>query len=62
MISADRLHVCASYRGRRGIFRLTEEGVKQTVSGQGIVGLTFTPDNNLVVATGNSVYSIPDVS
>ena len=60
--SADRLHVCASYRGRRGIFRLTEEGVKQTVSGQGIVGLTFTPDNNLVVATGNSVYSIPDVS
>lgn len=60
--SALRLHVCASYRGQRGIFRLTEAGVEQAVSGQGIVGLAFTPDNSLVVATGSSVYSIPDLN
>ena len=59
--SADRLHVCASYRGQRGIFRLTDSGVEQTVSGQGIVGLAFAPDDSLVVATGNSVYRIPNM-
>ena len=59
--SSRRLHVCASYRGQRGIFRLTDSGVEQTVSGQGIVGLAFAPDDSLVVATGNSVYRIPDM-
>lgn len=59
--SAWRLHVCASYRGQRGIFRLTDSGVEQAVSGQGIVGLAFAPDNSLVVATANSVYRIPDM-
>ncbi len=58
--SAYRLHVCASYRGQRGIFRFTDSGVEQAVSGEGIVGLAFAPDGSLVVATGSSVYRIPD--
>lgn len=58
--SQSQLHVCASYRGQRGVFRLTESGVEQIVSGQGIVGLAFAPDSSLVLATASSVYRIPD--
>ena len=58
---SQRLHVCASYRGQRGIFRVTDGGVEQVVSGQGIVGLAFAPDGRLVVTTGSSVYRVPDV-
>ena len=61
--SSNRLHLCASYRGRRGIFRLGDDGgAELVVSGQGIVGLAFDPNGGLVVATGNSLYRIPQVS
>ncbi len=54
----QRLHVCASYHGQRGIFRITEAGVEQVVSGQGIVGLAFGPDGSLIAATSGSLYRI----
>ena len=57
--SANRLHLCASYRGQRGIFRVLEDGtVEQVVSGPGIVGLAFTHEHDIVAVTGNSVYHI----
>lgn len=60
--SAGRLYLCASYRGQRGVFRLTgPEDIDQVVSGQGIVGLAFGPDGAMVVATGSSVYRIPQL-
>ncbi len=54
-----RLHVCASYHGQRGIFRVTQTEVDQVVSGQNIVGLAFEPDGSLVVATATSLYRVP---
>lgn len=55
----ERLHLCASYRGRRGIFRLTPEGeATQILAGQGIVGMAFDPCGDLVVATGSSIYRV----
>ncbi len=58
--SLQRLYVCASYRGQRGIFRLTDEDVEQVVSGQGIVGLAFAPDGSMAVATQDRIYLIAD--
>lgn len=55
----NRLHVCASYRGQRGIFRVAASGIEQVVSGNGIVGLAFAPGGSLVAATGSSLYRIP---
>ncbi len=58
--AANRMHLCASYRGQRGIFRVPAEGaVEQVVSGPGIVGLAFTREQDIVAVTGNSVYRIP---
>ena len=64
--SRGRLHVCASFEGNRGIFRAVDAGpnqplgtMEQIVSGHGIVGLAFAPDESMVVATGNSIYRIP---
>lgn len=59
--AAGRLHICASHRGQRGIFRMDAQGeVRQVVSGQGIVGLAFTPRQDIVAATGTSIYHIPN--
>ena len=60
--AAGRLHLCASYRGQRGIFRLAgRTGIEHVVSGQGIVGLAFDPFGAMVVATGDSVYRVPRI-
>lgn len=54
-----RLHLCASYRGKRGVFRVPETGSpEQVVSGQGIVGLAFAGNGDIVVVTGTAVYQI----
>ncbi len=58
--AVGRLYLCASYRGQRGVFRLTgPDEIEQVVAGQGIVGLAFGPDGEMVIATGSSVYRIP---
>lgn len=66
--SRGRLHVCASFEGNRGIFRVTDAeadqsdaGVEHVVSGHGIVGLAFAPDKSMVIATGSSIYRIPEL-
>ena len=55
-----RLYAAASQGGRKGVFRIDEDGgAEQVVSGPGIVGLAFLPSGELVAATGSNLYRIP---
>lgn len=53
------LFAAACYGGRHGIFRISPDGlgIEQVVAGPGIVGLCFTRDGRLIVATNEAVYS-----
>lgn len=55
------LYVAASLRGRRGIVRITPDGLdaRLVVAGMNVVGLAFGPAGEMVVATNDSVYSVP---
>ena len=55
------LYIAACYRGRHGIVRIAPEAasVEQFVSGNNIVGLCFTRNGDMVVATNETVYSLP---
>lgn len=54
------LYVAASLEGGRGVIRVTPDGhnAEFFISGQGIVGLAFTPHRSLVVATGDSLVEL----
>ena len=53
----DRLYLCASYGGRRGVVRIgTDRKPELFLSGPGIVGLAFTPSKSLIVATNNALF------
>lgn len=53
------LYVAASHAGRRGIVRINPEREPSIyVSGPGIVGLAFTPNRALAVATTNTLYRV----
>jgi sugar lactone lactonase YvrE len=55
------LYVAASYKGRRGIVRITREGERAelVVAGMNVIGLAFSAAGDMVVATNDSVYSLP---
>ncbi len=54
-----RLYVASSYRGRRGIARIDQKrSAEYFLSGQGIVGLAFTPGNAMVLATHNALFRV----
>ncbi|OLD25329.1 MAG: hypothetical protein AUJ04_07970, partial [Acidobacteria bacterium 13_1_40CM_3_55_6] len=55
------LYVAASLRGRRGIVRILPDGGDADifVAGMNLVGLAFSPNGELVVATNEAVYSLP---
>jgi sugar lactone lactonase YvrE len=55
------LYVAASLRGRRGIVRISPDGQKAEmfVAGMNLVGLAFSPTGDLVVASIDSVSSLP---
>lgn len=54
---AGNLYVAASFRGWRGMVRITPKGeAEMAVAGQGIVGMAFAPGKTAVVATANAVY------
>jgi len=54
------LYVAASLSGRRGIVRLTPSAKAELfASGYGIVGLAFTRQNSLIVATNSSILELP---
>jgi sugar lactone lactonase YvrE len=55
-----RLYVAACYRGRHGIVRILAggESAEMFVAGNNVVGLCFTRNGEMVVATNDSAYSI----
>ncbi|HEX5705934.1 MAG TPA: hypothetical protein VFX96_01465 [Pyrinomonadaceae bacterium] len=59
--SEGNLYVAASLRGRRGIVRITSDAreARLFVAGANVVGLAFGPSGEMVVATGEAVYSLP---
>jgi sugar lactone lactonase YvrE len=58
---AGNLYVAACYAGRHGIVKISPDGsaAEQIVAGNNVVGLCFTRAGEMIVATNNSVYSIP---
>ena len=55
------LYVAASFRGRRGIVRISPnaEQAEIVVAGVNLVGLAFTGGGDMVVVSIDSVYSLP---
>ena len=55
------LYVAACYRGRHGIVRITPNAssVEQFVAGNNIVGLCFSRNGDMIVATNDTAYSLP---
>ena len=55
----DNLYVASSFRGRRGVARITpDRNAELFLSGPGIVGLAFSPGKNLVLATSGALYRV----
>jgi sugar lactone lactonase YvrE len=57
---AGYLYAAACYKGRHGIVKIAPDGssAEHFVSGNSIVGLCFTRMGDMIVATGDAVYSI----
>lgn len=58
---AGNLYVAGCYQGHHGIVRISPDGTsaQQFVAGNNVVGLCFTRKGEMIVATNDSVYSIP---
>ena len=58
---AGNLYVAGCFQGRHGIVRISPDGksAKQFVAGNNVVGLCFTRAGEMIVATNDSVYSVP---
>ncbi|MGO9273625.1 MAG: IPT/TIG domain-containing protein [Terriglobia bacterium] len=55
----DNLYVAASLAGQRGVVRLTPQAKPELfVSGNNIVGLAFTPQRSLILATNSSLIEL----
>lgn len=53
------LHIAASWRGHRGIVRITPAGqASLAIAGSGLVGVAFARGPALIVATANSLYHL----
>jgi len=58
--SNSNLYVVASYRGRRGVFRITpEKEVSMVIAGRTLVGLCFDDAGNAIVASTHEIYRVP---
>lgn len=55
------LYVVACYQGKHGIVQISSDGstAKHFVAANNAVGICFTRKGDLIVATGDSVYSVP---
>jgi hypothetical protein len=55
------LYVAAALRGRRGIVRISPDGVeaKLVVAGINLIGLAFSATGEMAVVSIDSVYSLP---
>ncbi|MBK7393727.1 MAG: gluconolaconase [Chloracidobacterium sp.] len=58
---SGNLYIAACYQGRHGIVKISPDGqtAEHLVAGNSVVGLCFTRKGDMIVATNNSVYSIP---
>ncbi|HEU4479944.1 MAG TPA: hypothetical protein VFR80_15600, partial [Pyrinomonadaceae bacterium] len=58
---AGNLYVVASLRGRRGVVRIAPDVAQAEVfvAGMNLVGLAFGPNGEMVVASIDSVYTLP---
>jgi sugar lactone lactonase YvrE len=55
--AVGNLYVAASYKGRRGIVRITpDKQASLAVAGHGIVGLCFAPGRAAIIATSTAVH------
>lgn len=59
--NAGNLYVAACFRGSHGIVRIVPDGssAEHFVAGNNVVGLCFNRVGDMIVATGDSVFSIP---
>ncbi|MCA1640101.1 MAG: gluconolaconase, partial [Acidobacteria bacterium] len=57
----ENIYVAASFQGSRGIVKITPDGknAEVFVAGMNIVGLCFTRKGEIIVATNDTVYSLP---
>ena len=56
---AGNVYVAASYRGRRGVVRITpQQEASLVIAGSGIVGLALEADGDAVLATGDTVFRL----
>jgi len=55
------LYAAACFRGRHGVVRIDPDGqsAECIVSGNGLVGLCFTRSGEMILATAETVYSLP---
>ncbi len=55
------VYVAACYRGRHGIVRVASDGLSagHFVAGNNVVGLCFTRSGEMIIATSDTVYSVP---
>jgi sugar lactone lactonase YvrE len=55
------LYVAACYQGRHGIVKISSDGssAEHFLAGNNIVGLCFTRKGEMVVATADSIFSLP---
>jgi sugar lactone lactonase YvrE len=55
------LYVAACHQGRHGIVRISPDGktAEHFVAGPNVVGLCFTKKGEMIVATNDSLFSIP---
>jgi hypothetical protein len=58
---SGNLYVAASLRGRRGIIRISPDGLEAevAVAGMNVIGLAFSSKGDMVVVTNDSVYRLP---
>ena len=58
--SKGDLYVAACHEGRRGIFRISDDGsrIEHFVAASNAIGLCFAPEGKMIVATNSSVYSL----
>lgn len=58
--TAGNLYVAACYRGKHGIVRISGDGgsAELFAAGNNVVGLCFTRNGEMIVATNDSVYSL----
>jgi hypothetical protein len=53
------LYVAASFAGRRGIVRVTQDGKAEvTLSGSGLVGLALQPSGRAILTTSGALFTL----